>query len=443
MASSKGDIDRLGNLIRSEQFLLKEDTLVKLQEYRTSHQDTLSTIFTILCSYIRKIHPTSIVTYRIKRFESIIGKLMRYPEMRFSRMWDIGGCRFIVRDSQDVYKMKSLLEKDSRISIVKEYDYIKEPQEDGYRSLHLFIKCADNDKTIEVQIRSLQDHNWATLVEITDVLYDLKIKELGNSAELGRFHFLLSKISELTIDEKKEIAKILTKYRYFEKLSEVFSRNYLKVRQQWFDIENLKNHRYFLIETNKEATPKIFSYKNSVEAEVDYLNFYRTTGNANIVLTHLPDPSYHQISIAYSNYILTFHSFLEECYEILESLIVEALEQGKYHDYFTVLRLYHSLLFEHVRNLMTEIREMTQHSEIKHQNNRRQNRKKHSEWITDIQREINKNNVRIRRLSNKIGKNMPDSTIGKFTVRKITSFIGNKYQGKIKKQHAISATHNK
>lgn len=437
MKISKGDIDRLGNRIREEHLSLNDDTLNSLQNYRTSHQDSLSSVFTILCSYIRKVHPTSIVTYRIKRFESIIGKLIRYPEMRFSRMWDIGGCRFIVRSDQHVYKIKSLIEQDDRISIVKEYDYIKQPQLDGYRSLHLFIKCNVSERIIEVQVRNLTDHNWATLVEITDVLYDSKIKELGNNAELVRFHFLLSKISELTISEKKEIAGLLKKYNYFERLSEVFSRNYLKVRQQWFLIENQKNHRYFLIETKKEDTPKIYSFKNTKEAEKKYLDLYKNTQNVNVVLTHLPNPSYNQISIAYSNYILTFHSFLDECYELMESLITESLETGNFIDYFSTFNLYNSLLFTHISNLMSEAREMTSYSENTDSRNRKKHITKEKEWIKDIQKQVNKNTERSKRHAKKFKKSMPESIFRQFIVRRITTFIAKKYKRKISKEMNI------
>jgi len=442
MKISKAGIDRLGNRIREENHSLSDETLNNLQDYRTSHQDSLSSVFTILCSYIRKIHPTSIVTYRIKRFESIIGKLIRYPEMRFSRMWDIGGCRFIVRNDQHVYKIKSLIEDDDRISIVKEYDYIKQPQKDGYRSLHLFIKCNDNDRIIEVQIRNLTDHNWATLVEITDLLYDSKIKELGDNKDLVRFHFLLSRTSELTIVEKKEVAALLKRYGYFQRLSEVFSRNYLKVRQQWFLIENLKNHRYFLIETKKDAVPKIYSFKSSKEAEKEYLNLYKNTRNINIVLTHLPNPSYNQISIAYSNYILTFHSFLDECYELLESLITEALETGNYFDYIRNYSLYNSLLYENISNFMYEIREMTTYSESKDSKLRKKHRLKEKEWTRDIQKHANKSSERSKRLSKKFQKSMPNSAFRRFVIKAISTSITRKYKKKINKELNITFAKN-
>jgi ppGpp synthetase/RelA/SpoT-type nucleotidyltranferase len=439
MTISKADIDRLGNLIRDEKKNISDTTLNSLQEYRTSHKDLLSVTFSMLCQNTRKIHLSAIVTYRIKRFESIIGKLNRYPEMRFSRMWDIGGCRCILRTNNDVYKLKDLISKESDFEITKEYDYIKVPQKDGYKSLHLFIKHKSFDKVIEIQIRNQVDHNWATLVEITDVLYDSKLKELGNNKDLFRFHLLLSRISELNIEDKKEISIIIKQYNYFEKLSEVFSRNYIKVRRQWFDIESKSNHKFFLIETSKDDVPKIESFKTATEAELHYFNVYKSRQNANIVLTHLQKPNYNQISIAYSNYILTFHSFLTECYEILESLIVESLEQKQYYEYFKIYNLYNSLVFNHIRNLMTEIKEIHKYTE-ENKNRKNRDKKKEKEWIDDIQKQVSISNERSIKLSTKFRQSMPTSLFGKMTVKYITRHIGKNYQRKIKKVLAITAS---
>ena len=117
---TKGAIDRLGDKIREESVAISDITLSELQNYRISHKETLSQVFNSLCKLSRKIHASSIVTFRIKRFESIIGKLERYQDMRFSRMWDIAGCRCIVRNNNDVYKFKKLIEEDIDLEIVKE-----------------------------------------------------------------------------------------------------------------------------------------------------------------------------------------------------------------------------------------------------------------------------------------------------------------------------------
>ena len=430
MKLSKAEIDRLGDSVRIEKNTLGEDVLNRLQAYRISHKEVLSFTFNMLCTKSKKIHTSAIVTYRIKRFESIIGKLNRYPDMRFSRMWDIGGCRCILRNNEEVYKLKDLILKEESFEIIKEYDYIANPQDNGYKSLHIFLKHKDFDRIIEVQLRNQTNHDWATLVEITDVLFDVKVKELGDNKEFLRFHYLLSKLNDLDMNNKREISRVLTKYNYFETLSEVFSRNYIGVRRGWFEIESKDKHKFFMIETNKDDVPKIQSFKNSTEAEESYFNVYKTKSNANIVLTHLQSPSYKHISIAYSNYLLTFHTFLDECYEILESLIIESLSRKKYYQYFKMYKLYNSLIYSYVSNLAAEFREVAMYSE-ETKNKKQRDRKKEREWASDIKKKMNTSSARGKKLAQNFKKNKPKSKIGIFIVRKITRFIEKKYRKKI------------
>ncbi|MBQ2065515.1 MAG: hypothetical protein II455_05555, partial [Paludibacteraceae bacterium] len=46
-----------------------------------------------------------ICTYRVKRIESIISKLIRFPEMQVNRAEDIAGCRFIMSSTSKVYEL--------------------------------------------------------------------------------------------------------------------------------------------------------------------------------------------------------------------------------------------------------------------------------------------------------------------------------------------------
>ncbi|MFH6964690.1 hypothetical protein ACHRVK_10005 [Flavobacterium plurextorum] len=432
---TNGDINRLGNRIRAEYDTLNENTLIELQNFRTSHKDTLARVFNILCNLNRKMGGQNIVTYRIKRFESIIGKLYRYPKMEFSRMWDIGGCRCIVNNNEEVYKLKQLIEKSEFLTIRKEYDYISKPQEEGYKSLHLFISLKNDKTVIELQIRNKEDHNWATLVEITDLLFDAKLKEYGKNKELLRFHYLLSKRFILATEEKKEIAKTIKKYKYFEKLSNVFSRNYIQIRKQWVNIEGKHNHNYFLIETKKDEVPKITSYKKFDEAEENYFTIYKNNQTANVVLTHLPNPNYEQISIAYSNYILTFHSFLDDSYEIFERLIEKTLIDKKYFQFVKYFTLYNEIVYIHVTNLMSEVYEVMQ---ISNKNSRNVNnyklKLKERDWVQDINKQIKKRQDKQRRIQVSMRQNIPkDGTIGNYIFTFITKRIAKKYSTKLKK----------
>ena len=83
---SKGQVDRIGDRIRNEVGNVSDEALLGLQEYRTSHKEALSQVFTVLCNLNKKISGDTLVTYRIKRIESIISKLKLYREMKLSRM---------------------------------------------------------------------------------------------------------------------------------------------------------------------------------------------------------------------------------------------------------------------------------------------------------------------------------------------------------------------
>ncbi len=426
---SKGEIDRLGEKIRNEKDNLNHETLRNLQQYRTSHKDSIAHVFKVLCKLTKRVHQNSIVTYRIKRFESIIGKLGRYPDMKFSRMWDIAGCRCILRNNYDVYKLKKLISE--KLEIRKVYDYIEEPQKEGYKALHVFVSSPIDDKVIEIQIRNQQDHNWATLVEITDLLFDSKLKEYKENKELLRFHYLLSfNQNELEINEKVEIAKIIKDYEYFQVLSGVFSRNYLQVRNQWIDITNRHNQKYFLIEANKNEAPKIESFLKFSEAEEEYFERYKNRNNANIVLIHLPNPCYNQMSIAYSNYILTFHSFLEECFQILESLIVASLRDRNFRLFKRNFNWYNSLVFIHLKNLNTEIIEINKYDLS---NPSAKNIKKRKEWSNDIQKQIRQINYRSKKLRDAFIKYYPRRDFDRFKFKTIVKLNVNKYKRKLRR----------
>ncbi len=438
MRFSKGEIDRLGSKIRAEKNKISSETLQLLQNYRTSHEHDISQIFNILCGLSKNVRKDSIVTFRIKRIDSIIRKLDRYPNMRFSRMWDIGGCRVILKNNSQVYKLMELIKKEL---IVKENikDYIKNPQTDGYKSLHLFVKLPDGDKIIEVQLRNQIDHNWSTLVEITDLLYDSRLKEYGENKELLKFHFLLSKTHEITLKEKKEIARIIKKYSYFERLSEVFSRNYLKVRKQWVEIENLKSKKYFLILASKDSIPKIKSFLNFREAEEEYFNIYKTQQEVNIVLTHLISPNFNQINIAYSNYILSFHSFINDSLKIIESLIIESLKKRKILSFIKFFSLYNNIIFHHIVNLHKELKVATSITIIKFNSSthgkKRKNKKPKlpKDWSSDLKTKFNNHRNRTNKFVKSLNKSMPKNIIERYMIYRTIKFITQKYNKKLKK----------
>ena len=82
---------------------------------------------------------------------------------------DIAGIRVICHYIKDIYRMSDLLLRQDDIHLLKIKDYIKNPKENGYRSLHLVVEIPvylANEKVmvpVEIQIRTIAMDFWATL----------------------------------------------------------------------------------------------------------------------------------------------------------------------------------------------------------------------------------------------------------------------------------------
>ena len=321
---SKGDYKRLSERIRQNPKDVSLSDLEMLQALRVTYKEPLSTVFNTIERIAQRIDRNSICTYRVKRIESIINKLVRFPEMQVQRMEDIAGCRVILTTVDDVDQMFKKVMKDiSKLPFEikgKINNYIENPKPSGYRSIHFNVCLDGSNQRIEVQLRCLDQHYWATLVEISDLIYHSRLKEYGENgnAELFDFHRLLSQPDKaLTRQERRRISDIAAKYLYIEKISSIFTQNYLEVRTRWNNLR-LQKKLFFLIATGSDGMPEFTGYSHFEEAERAYFELYNNNDeNRNIVLTHLQSPSFHTISIAYSNYILTYNSALVRILKLL------------------------------------------------------------------------------------------------------------------------------
>ena len=334
---SNKDYKRLGDRIRSNPKQIADEDLRMLQTLRLSYKEPLATIFKSIERVAYKVDRDSICTYRVKRIESIISKLIRFPEMQVNRAEDIAGCRCIMSSTEKTYELYDrLMRNRDRLPFVIKgtiHDYIKEPKKSGYRSIHINAVLKDGDnRRIEIQLRSLEHHNWATLVEITDLLYCFKLKEHGRDSndDLFEFHRLLSLPSEaVSKKDKYFIADTVIKYRYIEKIGEVFARNYLDVRRQWNRMR-LQHDHFFLISTGSDGTPDFIGFSTFEQAEQAYFDkFINNEENRNIVLTHLQKTDFTKISVAYSNYFLTFNNTLTHILLNLSDAVVNAYRQNR------------------------------------------------------------------------------------------------------------------
>lgn len=119
-------------------------------------------------------NPIHHIESRLKSTESIVEKLERkgYPvtvESAKSNLNDIAGIRIVCNYIDDVYDVEKMITRMGDIELVKRQDYIKEPNYNGYRSLHLdvlvpvFLSDRSEKVAVEIQIRSVAMDFWASL----------------------------------------------------------------------------------------------------------------------------------------------------------------------------------------------------------------------------------------------------------------------------------------
>ena len=122
----------------------------------------------------RRHNPIQYIKHRVKKPASIYEKLNRrgFPvtlESIEENLHDVAGVRVVCGYIQDIYKVKEMLISQDDVTVLLVKDYIKEPKENGYRSLHLVIEIPvffSNEckpMKVEVQFRTIAMDNWASL----------------------------------------------------------------------------------------------------------------------------------------------------------------------------------------------------------------------------------------------------------------------------------------
>ncbi len=111
---------------------------------------------------------------RLKSAESIEEKLQRLGReisIRSARenIHDIAGIRVVCNFIDDVYTVADMLLGQNDIKLIEKKDYIINPKETGYRSLHLviavpvFLLDGCEEVPVEIQLRTVAMDFWASL----------------------------------------------------------------------------------------------------------------------------------------------------------------------------------------------------------------------------------------------------------------------------------------
>ncbi len=119
-------------------------------------------------------NPIHHIESRVKSAQSIAAKLTKKGlpvtvAAAREHINDIAGVRVVCNYIDDVYHVAEMFERQKDVEIIERQDYIKQPNYNGYRSLHLDIRIPVylSDRTeyvsAEIQLRTIAMDFWASL----------------------------------------------------------------------------------------------------------------------------------------------------------------------------------------------------------------------------------------------------------------------------------------
>ena len=138
-----------------------------MQNLYDSAVKQLSLKFEILNNEFKVLYarnPIHHIEGRVKSVESLAAKLLNK-----GLPLTIEAARESINDIAGVYRVAEMLELQKDVKIIKRQDYIRTPNYNGYRSLHLDIRVpvylSDRTEqvTAEIQIRTIAMDFWASL----------------------------------------------------------------------------------------------------------------------------------------------------------------------------------------------------------------------------------------------------------------------------------------
>lgn len=333
---SRSKIIKAGKTVRKNdatQFEIDEAIEV-IDNWRASHAYPLHVMYVHLRNMASESH-NIVVAERLKRLDSIINKLKREPTMSLWEIQDLGGCRFIVPTTAEVYSFaKKYMKSRIRHEYINTYDYIENPKNSGYRSLHLVYRFHSDSKEtynkntlIELQFRSHLQHIWATALETLGLFTKQALKAGEGDDDIKRFFVLVSSLFAIregkpvvpgTVEDQQklihEIKEIDSKSRFLDNLSAI------RVAVNHKDgIQSDKRGYYILILNYSTHLLRIRYFKPSQadEASIVYSQIESTRAESQIDAVLVRVASFQTLKAAYPNYFLDIGEFIDMVKEYL------------------------------------------------------------------------------------------------------------------------------
>jgi len=345
---SKSKVDLAGDILISETSSSndKELALEILDNWRAIHRYPMHIFKKRLKRVSEKIDKEALAVQRLKRLPSIIKKLQRkyyggISTMKLSQMQDIAGCRVVMSNvelARRLYK-EGYIKGDLKHKKVNEKDYITNPKDDGYRSIHLIYKYKSdkngkkdyNGLLVEVQIRSKLQHLWATAIEAVDFFTRQAIKSNEGQNEWMDFFRLMSSafaIIENTplapntpLNEKELYSQIKEKERELQVIKVMTG--WTQAVQVFEKVSKEKpNLQFFLLEldiTGEKLNITGYTKGQEEKAISDYAKAEkRNQGKKEYDVVLVGVDAANDLKKAYPNYFADTNEFLEDLKKILD-----------------------------------------------------------------------------------------------------------------------------
>lgn len=361
---SKSQVTKAGKiLVESENYNNKcEKDILNAFEvlsfWRSSHIIPLDIAFNRIQEIAIQIDKKAIFAKRLKRLESIKSKLIREKNMSLWRMYDIWGCRVIINSPnklkkilRELKKWPEFLKNDWSLNIK---NYIDQPKKDWYRSVHLIWKF--NEHSIEIQLRTSIQHDWATALEIVDIFTKQNLKSnqwdkvwtefflmvSKEFEEMEKIHLFSPNVWERVLEYYNNIKENSERHNNHRQTKRLLSKLNIIDKFLAYTISvNLANNAlsndklinesegYILIQINlkeKELSTYYFNEDEDTLAEYQYTKReQRFSSDKNMIIALIASSKIWDIKEAYPNYFADSTDFIKYLHVINQSPVKKGI----------------------------------------------------------------------------------------------------------------------
>lgn len=324
-----------------------------LSYWRLCHEEPLNLAWQTLQNIVRRHDQDAIFAKRLKRYASIYSKLLRFKNMTLRNMQDIGGCRAVIANEKKLLRCVRDLKKNTAFKTeggkFRVKDYLKYPKQSGYRSYHLIGRFPNEYgelRNVEVQLRTHNQHYWATALEIVDLFTGQALKSNQGDPEWaalfadisdlfavmdGIFKFAaisdIEKVETFALrvhkntDLLSKCARVQQRFKRF-RIGEKFEAYANSIKVIGGSISTSKKSVYILLIIDiksKQITSRNFEMNDLAEASVQYTAAEKEAAkNPDLVVALVSTASVGGIREAYPNFFADSTMFMSLLGVIME-----------------------------------------------------------------------------------------------------------------------------